>query len=60
LQVAPIIDTLKPESTIASTVRHSFSALPEYTSPSFNTLTPQATSQPSYFCPLLHKASKGR
>jgi hypothetical protein len=60
LQVAPIIDTLKPESIIASTIRHSFSALPEYISPSSNTLAPQASLQPSYFCPPLRKASKGR
>jgi len=52
LQVALIIDTLKPEFIIASTVRHSFSALvfPKNISPSSNTLTSQTNSQLLYSC----------
>ena len=59
MQVALIIDTLKPGFIVASTVRHSFLALLEYI-PSSNTLAPQASSQPLYFRPLLRKASKNR
>jgi hypothetical protein len=62
LQVALILDTLKPEVLIASTVRHSPStlALPKYVSPSSNVPTPQTGARSLYFCPILHKASEDR
>jgi ABC-type Fe3+-citrate transport system substrate-binding protein len=62
LQVALIIDTLKPGLIIASTVRHSPSALalPKYVCPSSNMLSPQTASQSLYFNPILHKASEDR
>jgi phosphoketolase len=58
LQVALIIDTLKPEFIIAATVRHSFSALalPKNISTSSNTLTSQTNSQLLYSCLPGHKA----
>ncbi len=60
MQVALIIDTLKPEFVIASTVRHSFSALalPEYMYPSSNMLGPQTGAESSSSCPVLHKVSE--
>lgn len=58
MQVAPIIDTLKPELIIASTVRHSFLALPEYMYSSANMLSPQTGVQSLSSCPALHKASE--
>jgi hypothetical protein len=62
LQVAPIIDTLKPEVIIASTVRHSPSTLafPEYIYLPANAATPRTGARSLYFCPILHKASKNR
>ena len=62
MQVALIIDTLKPGFVIASTIRHSCSALalPEYMYPSSNMLSPQTSPQSSYFNPILHKASEDR
>jgi len=58
LQVALIIDTLKPEFVVASTVRHSFLALPEYIYPSANMLSPQTGVQSRSSCPVLCKVSE--
>lgn len=58
MQVALIIDTLKPEFVIASTVRHSCSALPEYMYPYSNMLSPQTGAQSSSSCPVLPKVSE--
>ena len=62
MQVALIIDTLKPEVFIASTVRHSPSALalPRCICSSSNMLSPQTSPQSLYFNPILHKASEDR
>jgi len=62
LQVALIIDTLKPEFFVASTVRHSPSTLafPEYIYLTANTATPRTGTRSLYFCPILHGASKNR
>jgi hypothetical protein len=58
LQVALIIDTLKPELIIASTVRHSFSALVEYTYPSSYISSPQTGAKSTFYYPALHKVSE--
>ena len=58
MQVALIIDTLKPELIIASTVRHSLSVLAEDTYPSSHISSPQTGTQSTFYYPVLHKVSE--
>jgi len=58
LQVALIIDTLKPKLIIASTVGHTFLALPEYMYSSASMLSPQTGAQSTFYYPALHKVSE--